>query len=220
MRLRVIDNKLAVHVLEKNHPLGAGCAFAFAFALTLENRIHGVMTFGRPVTNSAAKCFGLRQCDTLELRKMWCDDVLPKNSESQALSVSTRLIRKAYSAVHLLLTYCEGEERASAYRGAGWTPLMAHTYAGEYLINNKWYTARDAMRYFKTSDATQVKQVSRRKWAIGLTETGRQSVAMAHSKMPRRPDTGIGSESIQGEDSIHANSLEESTTQHAAAASS
>lgn len=216
----MIENKLAVRILEEHHPLGAGCAFAFAFALALDNRIHGVMTFGRPVTNSAAKCFGLRQCDTLELRKMWCDDVLPKNSESQALSVSARLIRKQYPAVHVLLTYCEGDERASAYRGAGWTPLMAHTYIGEYLINGKWYTARDFGRYFKRQDATDTKRVSRRKWAIGLTDKGRQAVAMAHSKIPSRPETGTGSEIIRGEESTQANSRDGSTSQQAAAVSS
>lgn len=220
MRLRVVDNALASAILTKNHPLGAGGAFAFAFGLCLDNRVHGVMTFGRPAANGAARCFDLRQCDTIELRKMWCDDVLPKNSESQALAISARLIRKRYPKIHVLFTYCEGEEQASAYRGAGWTPLNAHTYVSELRVGDKWFHARDFNRFYRPNQATEKRHTTRRKWAIGLTDTGRQSIATAKSKMPSRPETA-GKEGItRGEDSTHANSQSGSTSQQAAEVSS
>lgn len=93
---------------------------------------------------------------------------------------------------------------------------MAHTYVGTYLINNKWYTARDALRYFKTGDATDTRRVTRRKWAIGLTDMGRQAVTMAQSKMPMRPETGTGSVKTRGDDNTQANSFNGSTVQQAA----
>jgi len=219
MRLRVIENETAKAILRRHHPLGDGGHFAFAFGLCLNNRVHGVMTFGRPATNGATKCFDLRQCDTIELRKMWCDDVLPKNSESQALGVSRRIITKRYPDIHVMFTYCEGEEKASAYKGAGWTPLTAHTYVSELRVGAKWYHARDFNRFFKLSQAIEKRHTTRRKWAIGLTNRGRQSVTMAVSKIPKRPEIGGKDGMRRGEDSTQANSREGSTSQHAEAAS-
>lgn len=219
MRLRVIENKLAASILEKRHPLGAGGAFAFAFGLCLGDKVHGVMTFGRPAANGAAKCFGLRQCDTIELRKMWCDDILPKNSESQALGISARLIKKRYPQIHVLFTYCEGEEKASAYKGAGWTPLTAHTYVSELRVGEKWFHARDFNRYFRHDQAAEKRYTTRRKWAIGLTNVGRQSVTTAKLNMPKRPDTAGREEITRGDDNTQANSLDGSTPQQASGAS-
>jgi len=219
MRLRVIDNGLAKAILKRNHPLGDGGNFAFAFGLCLDNKVHGVMTFGRPAASGAAKCFGFRQCDTIELRKMWCDDVLPKNSESKALGISRRLIAKRYPEIHVLFTYCEGEEQASAYRGAGWLPLTAHTYTSELRVGGKWYHARDFNRFFRLNQADEKRQTTRRKWTIGLTDSGRQSVKMAISKMPKRPETGGKDGMRRGEDSTQANSRKGSTSQHAETAS-
>jgi hypothetical protein len=220
MRLRVISNEIAKSILRRHHPLGDGGHFAFAFGLCLNDRVHGVMTFGRPAANGAARCFDLRQCDTIELRKMWCDDVLPKNSESQALGICRRLIAKRYADIHVMFTYCEGEEKASAYKGAGWTPLTAHTYVSELRVGSKWYHVRDFNRYFSHSQAAEKRNTTRRKWAIGLTDRGRQCVEMAASKIPKRPDTKGSDGMARGEESTHANSRDGSTSQQAATASS
>lgn len=219
LRLRPIPNEAARQLLDKRHPLGAGQSFAFALGIEWTGVIQGVLTFGNPISNNAVKRFGLRQCDVLELRKMWCSDVLPKNSESRALGVAARIIRKRYPQLAMLITYCEGDEKASAYKAAGWVPQEAHQYEREYLVNGRWMSSRDANRHGVRKLATEVKKENRRKWILPLNDDGRQLLDIAMSNKPKRPDTGVGSLKTRGDASTHANSRSGSTSQHAAAAS-
>ncbi|HND55591.1 MAG TPA: hypothetical protein PLV92_24420 [Pirellulaceae bacterium] len=172
--LKPIDNRAARRILDKRHPLGCGAPFRFAFGVEYEGYIEGVLTFGGPTVNTAVTRWALAQHEVLELRKMWCSDKLPRNSESRALAISLRLIRRHFHGVALLLTYCDDDEKATAYKAAGWTACEAHRYVREVLVGGKWLSVRDANRYRVTDQATAKRYETRRKWLIGVDERGKK----------------------------------------------
>lgn len=155
-------------MLDKHHPLGRGQAFTFALGVFWEGRCEGVLTFGNPISNLAVHRYGLRQCDSLELRKMWCSDVLPTNSESRTLAIAAKLIRKHYPQIKLLLTYCAGDELAAAYKACGWIPQEAHTYVREVLYQGRWHSIRNANKLRITKLATDKRTETRRKFVLPL----------------------------------------------------
>lgn len=179
LRLALIDNQDARRLLIARHPLGVGLAFSFALGVFWEQKLEGVLTWGRPGVNTAVHAYALRASDALELRKMWNSDEIPSNGESRILGIATRMIRKQYPALKLLLTYCGSDESATAYRAAGWIPQTAHSYLREVCVQGKGMSLREinrrggakiipveAERYY----------VSRRKWVYPLDKDTERTV--------------------------------------------
>lgn len=162
-------NSSALAFLDQHHPLGAGSpAITLALGIFWQGKVEGVMTFGNPTANNAVTRYGLRQHQALELRKMWCSDVLPNMAEGRALAVAAMLIRKHYPNCQMILTYCDGEEAASAYKGAGWLAQDAHRYPREVFVKGVWYSIRNANRLGIKKQATDHKWEHRRKWILPL----------------------------------------------------
>lgn len=163
--------------LDRHHPLGAGARnVALAFGVFWNGKCEGVLTFGHPVTNHAVTRFGYRSYEVLELRKMWMTDKPPANSESRAMSICVRLIRQHYPARQLLITYCDAEEKAAAYRGCGWIPMEAVRSMREVMCGGVWLTVRDANRRGIYSQRTDCRYECRRKWLLPLTEKAKLRV--------------------------------------------
>lgn len=89
----------------------------------LENRLHGVMQFGPSLDKR--KIQGLvsdtQWHEFLELNRMAFDDVLPRNSESRALSIAWRLLRKHAPQVKWVVSFADGTQcgDGTIYRAAG-----------------------------------------------------------------------------------------------------
>ncbi len=132
LRLEPIQKRAAIQLLTTGHHLGAGSiTFSLALGVFWNGRLEGVLTFGCPIVNNATLAFGLRQREVWELRKMWLSDRLPRMSEGRALSVAARLIRAKYPQIRMLITYCDGAEKAAAYIGSGWVrhSITRHIFA-------------------------------------------------------------------------------------------
>lgn len=183
----MIDSRKALAFLECHHPLGAGAkSIRFALGVFWNERLEGVLSFGCPISNGAARKYKLALSDVLELRKMWLSDKPTANAESRCLAISAMLIRKKYPQIKMLLTYCDSEEKAASYRGAGWIPQDAHQYIGEVRIGGKWLTVRNANRLGITKQATETKKESRRKWVLPLCA----SVAQLVERLSIQTDDG------------------------------
>lgn len=93
------------------------------FGVFLNERLEGVMSFGPSmdkrkvgaiVKNTAWNGF-------LELNRMAFSEALPRNSESRALSVAFRLIRKHYPHIEWIVSFADGQQcgDGTIYRAAG-----------------------------------------------------------------------------------------------------
>lgn len=89
----------------------------------LAGRLEGVMQFGPPLDRR--KLLGLvrdtRWNDMLELNRMVFSDALPRNSESRALGVAFRMMRRAYPHLEWVVSFADGTQcgDGTIYRASG-----------------------------------------------------------------------------------------------------
>lgn len=93
------------------------------FGAFLDGKLEGVMSFGSPMDKSKVLPLvkDTKWSDMLELNRMAFSDVLPKNSESRALGVAFRLIKKHYPNIEWILSFSDGTQcgDGAIYRASG-----------------------------------------------------------------------------------------------------
>lgn len=93
------------------------------FGVYLEGRLEGVMSFGPSMDKRKSLAFveGTQWNGFLELNRMAFSDRLPKNSESRALGVAMRLIKKHYPHIEWIVSYADGSQcgDGTIYRASG-----------------------------------------------------------------------------------------------------
>lgn len=122
--VRVIPSSAAHAFVAAHHYSGTTTKnSALHFGVFLGGELHGVIQLGQGIDKR--KTIGLVQ-DTpwdgyLEINRMAFDDMLPKNSESRALGIMVRLLRKNAPQVKWLLSYADATQcgDGAIYRAAG-----------------------------------------------------------------------------------------------------
>lgn len=89
----------------------------------LEGRLHGALQFGPSLDKrkSIGLVKGTPWNGYMDLHRLALDEALPRNSESRALSISMRLMRKHYPHVQWILSYADATQCGDGviYRAAG-----------------------------------------------------------------------------------------------------
>ncbi len=89
----------------------------------LQGELHGVMQYGCPIDKRRILPLvaDTRWNGMLELNRMAFDHVLPKNSESRALAISFKLIKKHYPFVEWILSFSDACQcgDGTIYRASG-----------------------------------------------------------------------------------------------------
>ncbi len=89
----------------------------------LNDRLHGVMQFGPSLDKRKIQGLvsGTQWHEFLELNRMAFDDVLPRNSESRALSIAFKLLKKHAPQVKWVVSFADGTQcgDGTIYRAAG-----------------------------------------------------------------------------------------------------
>ncbi len=90
-----------------------------------DNNLEGVLQFGPSLDKR--KIWGLVNKTPwngfIELNRMVFSDILPRNSESRALSVSFRIIKKHYPHIEWIISFADGTQcgDGTIYRASGFT---------------------------------------------------------------------------------------------------
>lgn len=89
----------------------------------LNDKLEGVMSFGSPMDKKKIipLVTGTGWNGMLELNRMAFSDVLPRNSESRALAVAFKLIKKHYPHIEWVLSFSDGAQcgDGTIYRASG-----------------------------------------------------------------------------------------------------
>lgn len=93
------------------------------FGVFLKGKCGGVMQFGPSMRKDLIQPLvsGTRWNGFLELNRMAFADWLPRNSESRAISVAMRLIRKTYPYIEWIVSFADGTQcgDGTIYRASG-----------------------------------------------------------------------------------------------------
>jgi len=139
--VKVIPSKIANEFVRKNHYSGKYCRTStLHFGCFLDDKLHGVMSYGRPIDKS--KVLGLVQPslwnEMLELNRMAFDDYLPKYSESRCIAISIKLIKKNAPQIKWLLSFsnaCECGD-GTIYRASGFSLTGLKTNKNNWVLPN------------------------------------------------------------------------------------
>ena len=109
--LKVIPAKVANDFVKKHHYSGKVVNNSkLHFGVFLDGQLHGVMSYGSSLDKS--KIIGLvegtKWNEFLELNRMAFDSVLPRNSESRAISQSIKLIKKNAPHIKWIISFADG----------------------------------------------------------------------------------------------------------------
>ena len=89
----------------------------------LDDRLEGAMQFGNPLDKRKILPMveGTKWTGMLELNRMAFSDRLPKNSESRAIGIAMRLIKKHYPHIEWVLSFADGTQcgDGTIYRASG-----------------------------------------------------------------------------------------------------
>jgi hypothetical protein len=93
------------------------------FGVFLGKRLEGVMSFGCSMDKRKTQALvsGTGWNGFLELNRMAFSDNLPRNSESRAISIAIRLIRKHYPHIDWIISFADGTQcgDGTIYRASG-----------------------------------------------------------------------------------------------------
>ncbi len=108
--LKVIPSKIANNFVKKHHYSGKIVNNSkLHFGVFLHNQLHGVMSYGSSLDKS--KIIGLvegtKWNEFLELNRMAFDNVLPRNSESRAISQSIKMIKKQAPHIKWIISFAD-----------------------------------------------------------------------------------------------------------------
>ena len=95
IKLKGTDGIVNYYILKK-HYLGRKPSVSYAFGLFLNNKISGIITFGKPASNSLCEgvCGKQYKANVFELNRLITDDDLPKNTMSKFVSTALKMLPK------------------------------------------------------------------------------------------------------------------------------
>lgn len=122
--LKPIDSKTAIKFVKAHHYSGKVAANSqLHFGVFLDDRLGGVMQFGPSLDKRKTMTLvkGTKWNGFLELNRMAFAEWLPKNSESRALAISFKLIKKHYPHIEWIISFADATQcgHGTIYQAAG-----------------------------------------------------------------------------------------------------
>jgi len=124
IEVKFIKKEPASAFVRKHHYSGSiGHCSKIHFGVFLRGRLHGVLQYGLPIDKrrSLSLVKDTRWNGMIELNRMAFDEVLPKNSESRAIAITIKLIKKHYPFIAWVVSYADGCQcgDGTIYRASG-----------------------------------------------------------------------------------------------------
>ena len=122
--VKPIKASAANELVKRVHYSGKTAAISqLHFGVFLNGKLEGVMQFGPPIDRRKLLPLvdGTKFNDFLELNRMAFSEALPRNSESRALSIAFKLIKKHYPHIEWIVSFSDGTQcgDGTIYRASG-----------------------------------------------------------------------------------------------------
>lgn len=123
IQIKVIDSASSRKIVERFHYSGKCTQNSqIHFGVFLNGKLEGALQFGPSIDKRRmAENLGIGFNDALELNRMALSDVCPKNSESRALGICLRLLKKNYPHLKLIVSFADACQcgDGTIYRASG-----------------------------------------------------------------------------------------------------
>lgn len=127
--VKVIDATAARRIVERFHYSGKCTQNSqIHFGVFLNGQLEGALQFGPSIDKRRmAQNLGIGFNEALELNRMAFSDALPKNSESRAIGICLRMLRKAYPHLRVIISFADACQcgDGTIYRASG---FKLHSY--------------------------------------------------------------------------------------------
>lgn len=138
--LKIIPAKVANDFVKKHHYSGKVVPNSqLHYGVFLDGILHGVMQFGPPMLKlkMIKLVANTNWNDFIELNRMAFDPWLPKNSESRAIAVALRLIRKNNPHIKWVVSFADGIQcgDGTIYRAAGFVLTQIKKNVGNQRVD-------------------------------------------------------------------------------------
>lgn len=143
--VKVIPSNIANDFVKKNHYSGKVVPNSkLHFGVFIDNGLHGVLSYGSSMdkrkvlnlVNTSNKNENEKWNEFLELNRMAFDDVLPKNSESRAIAITFKLIKKNAPHIKWIISFSDATMSGDGtiYRASGFklTQIKENTTIWEF----------------------------------------------------------------------------------------
>ena len=136
--VKVIPSKIANEFVKKYHYSGKVVQNSqLHFGAFLDNRLHGVMSFGPSLDKSKVIHLveGTKWNEFIELNRMAFDEYLPRNSESRCISIALKLIKKNAPHIKWVISFADGMQcgDGTIYRASNFC-LTGYSTGGMWLL--------------------------------------------------------------------------------------
>jgi hypothetical protein len=123
IQIKVIDSASSRKIVERHHYSGKCTQNSqIHFGVFLNGRLEGALQFGPSIDKRRmAQNLGIGFNESLELNRMALSDNCPKNSESRALGICLRILRKKYPHLKVIISFADACQcgDGTIYRASG-----------------------------------------------------------------------------------------------------
>ena len=151
--VKVIPSKIANEFVRQHHYSGKVVNLStLHFGAFLDNKLHGVMSYGPPMdkrnvlklVDSCNITLNEKWNEMLELNRMAFDDYLPKYSESRCIAITIKLLKKQAPQIKWILSYSDATQcgDGTIYRASGFALTQINRNSTIYKLANGQIVAK------------------------------------------------------------------------------
>lgn len=147
IQIKVIDSASSRKIVERYHYSGKCTQNSqIHFGVFLGDRLEGALQFGPSIDKRRmSQNLGIGFNDSLELNRMALSDRCPKNSESRALGICLRILKKKYPHLKVIISFADACQCGDGiiYRASG---FKLHSYK---VNNSLFYIPENVLPFIK-----------------------------------------------------------------------
>jgi len=180
-----IDERLARLAVIERHYLHRPCPISWAFGIVIDEKLKGVLTVGRPCSRTVCEgvCGKERSPDVYELNRLWLDETLPSNSESQFIGWCLRELRKINRKM-IVVSYADTKPSEGAPQG----------HLGIIYQSSNWLYTGTSTPFADKVRGKMIERSSKHRYVFFLNAADKKLLQWETLPYPKRPNSGTSGE--------------------------
>lgn len=180
-----IDERLARLAVIEKHYLHRPCPISWAWGIVVDEKLKGVLTVGRPCSRTVCEgvCGPDRAADVFELNRLWLDEGLPCNSESQFIGWCLRELRKINRKM-IVVSYADTKPSEGAPDG----------HRGVIYMASNWLYTGTSTPFADKVRGQMIERSSKHRYVFFLNAADKKLLQWEILPYPKRSNRGIRGE--------------------------